>query len=426
MYKKTVMKTGLTVVTCSMPWRRSVSLGIWIKSGGRYETRANKGISHVLEHMLFKGSSKYSCRQIKESVEGAGGSLNGFTSEEATCYLVKVPAAKMRMGLDILSDMVLRPSLPQADFTREKAVILEELKMYKDLPQSYVLELLDQLLWPGHPLGMGIIGFEDSLAALTRDELRSYLRGHYVPAGIVVSAAGALEHSGFCRMCGAAFASIGKRGRGQAAYLPVKDAVDAGPKVKLLRKDTEQTHIAMGFRAFPREHKFKYASVLLHIILGANMSSRLFHEVREKRGLAYEIGTQVRRFHDTGAFVVHAGIDNAKAVQAMEVVIAELRRIRRKPVEKGELKRAKDYFLGQLMLSLEDSMEQMLFTGEAVALGGGIRTYEEIAAGISKVSAEEIKDAAGEVFTKNKLRFAAIGAAVDDERGFSRLWPGLE
>lgn len=425
MYRKSVLKNGLTVVTCSMPSRRSVSLGIWIKTGGRYETRANKGISHVLEHMLFKGSSKYSCRQIKESVEGAGGSLNGFTSEEATCYLVKIPAAKMKMGLDILSDMVLRPSFPRADFIREKAVILEELKMYKDLPQSYVHELLDGLLWPGHPLGMGIIGFEDSLAAMTRDDLREYRSKHYVPENIVVSASGSLEHSGFCRMCGRVFSSAEIKGKEPASYMPVKDTDGAGPAMNLMRKDTEQTHIAMGFRAFPREHKFKYAASLLHIILGANMSSRLFHEVREKRGLAYEIGTQLKRFHDSGAFVVHAGIDNGRAVRAMEVVTAELRRIKRRPVEKAELRRARDYFLGQLTLALEDSMEQMLFSGEAVALGGGIRTYEQIAAGIMKVSAGDIKTAAKEIFTLDKLRFAAIGAAVDDERSFSRLWPGL-
>jgi len=312
MYKKSVLKNGLTVVTCGMPARRSVSLGIWIKTGGRYETRANKGVSHFLEHMLFKGSSKYSCREIKESIEGQGGSLNGFTSEEVTCYLVKVPAAKMNAGLDILSDMVMRPSLPQQDFAREKAVILEELKMYKDLPQSYVHELLDELLWPGHPLGMGIIGFEDSLASLTRDDLRRYRDRHYLPANIIVSAAGALEHSEFCVRAGRALSQADKGSRDMSLYLPVKDNGGSGPAFNLLRKDTEQTHIAMGFRAFPREHKFKYASALLHIILGANMSSRLFHEVREKRGLAYEIGTQLKRFHDTGAFVVHAGIDNAK------------------------------------------------------------------------------------------------------------------
>ncbi|MFA5320114.1 MAG: pitrilysin family protein [Candidatus Omnitrophota bacterium] len=426
MYKKSVLKNGLTVVTCGMPSRRSVSLGIWIKAGGRHETRVNKGISHFLEHMLFKGSSKYSCREIKESIEGQGGSLNGFTSEEVTCYLVKVPAAKMNVGLDILSDMVMRPSLPRSDFSREKAVILEELKMYKDLPQSYVHELLDTLLWPGHPLGMGIIGFEDSLDSLDRDDLRNYRDEHYVPANIVVSAAGGLDHSGFCRLAGRAFSWAGKGKKEPAGYLPVKGPDRPGPAFNLLRKDTEQTHIAMGFRAFHREHKLKYASALLHIILGANMSSRLFHEVREKRGLAYEIGTQLKRFHDTGAFIVHAGIDNGKVSKALEIVVAELRRIKERPVEKKELKRAKDYFLGQLMLALEDSMEQMLFAGEAVTLGEGIRTYEEIAGDVSKVSSSEIKAAAREIFFRDKLRFAAIGAAVDNERQFSRLWPGLD
>jgi predicted Zn-dependent peptidase len=312
--------------------------------------------------------------------------------------------------------MVMRPTLPVGEFEKEKAVIMEELKMYKDLPQSYVHELLDDLLWPGHPLGMGVIGFEDSLAALKRDDLRRYRDRQYIPSGIVISAAGALEHSELCAKAERLFAvKSAAHPVAPENFLPVVPEESKAPVFKLLRKETEQTHIALGFRAFSREHPSRYASTLLHIIMGANMSSRLFHEVREKRGLAYEIGTQMKRYHDTGAFVVHAGIDNKKLSSALEVIMAELRRIKSVPPAAAELTRAKEYFLGQLMLALEDCMDQMLFIGEAVTMEGRIHTYEKITEGILAVSGKDIKNAAAAILKEENIRFAAIGSAVDDE-----------
>ncbi|MDI6606695.1 MAG: pitrilysin family protein, partial [Candidatus Omnitrophota bacterium] len=285
-YQKSALDNGLKLVSYNMPQRQSLALGIWIKVGGRFEDAGNKGISHFLEHLLFKGTKKYSCRKIKESIEGVGGTLNAFTSEEVTCYLVKLPAAYQDLALDILSDMVLNPSLPAEEVEKERTVILEEIKMYKDLPQSYVHELLEGLLWPGQPLGMNIAGTFESVAGIKREEISLFRENHYTAPNIVISAAGLLEHEQLLEKIKGMFSSPAKKQLNQ--FLPAKDK-QAKPQLKILHKETEQSHLALGFHSLRRDHPLRYALSLLHIILGANMSSRLFNEVREKRGLAYEI-----------------------------------------------------------------------------------------------------------------------------------------
>ncbi len=411
MYRKDSLNNGLRVVTNEMPGMRSVSIGIWIKAGGRYETVANKGISHYLEHILFKGTKKYSCRKLKESIEGIGGALNGFTSEELTCYLVKLPRQYLGLGIDVLSDMVINPLLPRLEVEKERTVILEELKMYKDLPQSYVYDLLDELLWPGQILGMNIIGSEESLSALKKEDLRSYQAGYYTASNIVVSAAGSLNHG-----------NVVKKVKGIFSHLKEKDAntfvaaeeIQSRPQLKLLHKQTEQTHIAMGFHSFKRDHPLKYSQWLLHVILGANMSSRLFNEVREKKGLAYEIGTQVKRFEDTGAFVVHAGIDNRKVSQALSVILKELEKIKTRLVTTDEFRRAKEFYLGQLELALEDTMDNMLWIGESTITLDRVHTLKEVIKEVNRVRREDIREAAGIIFKENKANLAMIGPLKND------------
>lgn len=406
MYKKIRLDNGLRIVTNVMPKMKSVSLGIWIKIGGRYENARNKGISHYLEHLLFKGTKKYSCRKLKESIEGKGGSFNGFTSEEMTCYLVKIPHRYIDLGLDVLSEMVLYPLLPQVEVEKERTVILEELKMYKDLPQSYVHELLDTLLWPKQMLGMSIIGSVESVSSINRENLSLFKKNHYTPANIVVSAAGLLGHDSLVKMTQKAFSHV-KSGEVNTFVPAGEDQLK--PQFNLLRKDTEQTHLALGFHGFKREHPLKYAQGLLNIILGANMSSRLFNEVREKKGLAYEIGTQVKRFQDTGAFIVHAGIDNRKVTQALSVVVKELDKIKTRLVSEDEFKRAKEFYLGQIDLALEDTMDQMLWIGESTVASDKIHTIEEVIKEVNKVKKEDIREAARYIFQKNKINLAAIG-----------------
>ncbi|MFH1640806.1 MAG: pitrilysin family protein, partial [Candidatus Omnitrophota bacterium] len=325
MYKKIKLDNGLRVISHSMPKRNSVAVGIWIKVGGRDESEEHKGIAHFLEHLVFKGSKKYSCRKLKESIEGVGGSLNGFTSEEMTCYLTKLPKRHLDLGLEILSDMAMNPRLLQEEIDKERAVILEEIKMYKDLPQSYVHELLDELLWPKHTLGMPIAGTAESVSNINREEMTSFHRKYYTFSNMVVSLAGNLEYDKIIKKVRNIFSGA------ESKFIEASSDVKEEQKLaqfKLLAKDTEQTHLSLGFHAFKRDHPLRHAMGLLHVILGGNMSSRMFNELREKRGLAYEIGTNVKRFRDTGAFIVHAGIDNRKVQEAVGLILKELEKIK--------------------------------------------------------------------------------------------------
>jgi len=412
MYKKTVLDNGLRIVSHKMSDRQSFSLGIWLTVGGRYEQPENKGISHFLEHLLFKGSKKYSCRKIKESIEGVGGALNGFTSEELTCYLVKIPCRYLDLALGILSDMVLNPTLPELEVEKEKQVILEEIKMYKDQPQSYVYELLDELLWPAQPLGSPIIGTSESVNRINRQDLDSFKEGFYTPANIVISAAGMLAHEKLVKSVTKIFSQ--KKKRNQNAFVNAKQEQGA-PQLKVFDKDTEQTHLALGFHSLARDHALKYALGLLHVILGANMSSRLFHELREKRGLAYEIGTAVKRFHDTGAFIVHAGIDNNKAPETIGLILNELKAIREGLASKDEFKRAKEFYLGQLMLALEDTLDHMLWIGETTASLDKLYSLQDIIKQVENVTREDVRKVAGLIFQENKLNLALIGPLKDSE-----------
>lgn len=405
-YKKTVLDNGLKVVTFPMTQRRSTALGIWITVGGRYEDAPQKGMSHVLEHLLFKGSRRFSCRRIKESIEGVGGALNGFTSEELTCYLVKIPAAHLDTALSVLADMVCHPLLRQEDIAKEKTVILEELKMYRDLPQSYVHELLDELLWPGQPLGMPVIGTVESVSSVTRAALAAFKTRHYIPANIVVSAAGVVDHHALVGRLRRIFSAVRQ---GTPSHCVAAQETHTHPQLKVFAKETEQTHLALGFHGVRRDHPLRYPLALLHVILGGNMSSRLFNEVREKRGLAYEIGTQLKRFCDTGAFVVHAGIDNHKVIDAVALILAELGKTTRRLVTGDELRRAKDFYLGQILLALEDTLEHMLWIGESTATLDTIYRVDELIRQIRRVSVEEVRSAARQIFAPDKINLALIG-----------------
>ena len=406
MYKKNKLDNGLRIISKRNNGVQSISLGVWINTGGRYETSAQKGISHFLEHLLFKGSKKYSCRAIKELIEGVGGSLNGFTSEELTCYLVKIPNRYLVSALDILSDMVANPCLKQEDIEKEKTVILEELKMYRDLPQSYVYELLDELLWPNQALGSPVIGTVESVTNINRQSLKYYQASHYTAANIVISASGLVDHDLLVKKASAIFSS--QKEAKLNTFMPVEEN-QSKPQLKIFHKDTEQTHMALGFHALKRDHPLRHAQALLHIILGANMSSRLFDQVREKRGLAYEIGTALKRYADTGAFLVHAGIDNLKIESALSLIFKELGKTKKSLMRPDEFRRAKEFYLGQLALALEDTMEYMLWMGESVACLDKVYTLKQVIKEVDKVGLEDVRQVAGQIFNNKAINLALIG-----------------
>jgi len=412
MYRKSSLLNGLRIVTHDMKERESVGIGFWVGVGGRYEDDTIKGAAHFLEHILFKGSEKYSCTAIKEEIEGVGGSLNAFTSEELTCYYAKIPARYEKKTFDILADMVFHPKISPKDVERERGVICEEIKMYHDLPQYYVLELLDELLWPNHPLGKSLAGTIDSVTRMDHKALRQLHTRLYTPERVVLAACGNVSHSELLEL---AQHKLDKIPAGQAmTYLPAKDAQSA-PRFKFFRKDTEQMHLALGMPAYHDDHKDRYILNLLHILLGGNMSSRLFNEVREKRGLAYSISTSAKALHDTGMFMVRAGVDNTKLVQAMDVILKELKKIRLKGVGEDEFARARDFYKGQVVLGLEDTLDHMLWVGESLVVRNRLRTVEEILQKISAIKREDVQRVAREILAAKRYNLAIVGPTTDEQ-----------
>lgn len=406
MYKIREYKNGMRLIYKKMPGVSSVSLGIWFDTGSRNEEKSINGVSHFLEHLVFKGSKEYSSDRIKESVEGVGGSMNAFTSEENTCYYAKFLGKHLHKVFDCLSDMTSRPLFKKEDIEKERTVIVEEIKMYKDLPQYQVQEIFDELLWPDHPLGRNIAGSVESISAMTRRELGDYHRLWYSPAHIVVACAGDLDEDRLERDVEKAF------GRRDAAprqsFLPFLGQ-DEAPKIRVADKSIEQTHINLGFPSINRAHKDRFALGLLHLILGGNMSSRLFNEIREKKGLAYEIASHAKKLKDTGVFFVHAGIDNKNLFETTRLIFAELDRMRSKEVSTGELRRAKDFYISQAQMALDDTMEHMLWMGDSLLNVGYLQTKEELRRCIERVGAKDILRLSREIIDFRRLRFAAVG-----------------
>lgn len=413
MYKKTEFSNGLTLITNHMPNMESMAIGIWIKAGSRNENEKNSGISHFLEHMLFKGTSSRTCRKLKEEIEGRGGSLNGFTAEEVSCFLAKVSSKHQNIALEVLSDMVLNASVDQKEFEREQGVIIEEIKMYQDLPNHQVHDILAEIMWPANPLGFSIAGSIDSVKAILRKDIIRYRDVNYIPENIIVVLCGKLDHGAIESRLKKIFTCAAK---GKTRPVKAFCNTQSKPRIKILTKDTEQSHISIGLHSFGRFHKDRYALSLLHIILGANMSSRLFENIREKKGLAYEIGAEVKRYRETGAFVVHAGTEHKKAGEAIVCILKELKEIKEKHVTAGELKRAKEFFRVQLLMALEDTLEHMLWLGNYTVFLDKLPDKEEIVRKIEAVTADDIKRVSESVFNSSGLNIAVIGKLGDMER----------
>lgn len=406
MYKKIVLSNGIRVVTHSMKERDSIAIGIWAGVGGRYEEGREKGAAHFLEHIVFKGSEKYSCEEIKELIEGVGGSLNAFTSEEQTCFYAKIPSKHLEQTFSVLSNMVFHPKITQKDVAKEKTVIIEEIKMYHDLPQYFVMELLDELLWPGHPLGKGLAGSDETVGAMTHKDLRKFYKNHYSPANIVVSACGKLKHQQIVDLVKKELGTI--VGENQNCYVKAGD-IQYAPRTRFFKKDIEQMHLALGMPGVDEENEDKYLVTLLSIILGGNMSSRLFAEVREKKGLAYSISCSVKSLHDTGIFMVRAGVDNQKIVEAVALIIKELKKIKKSGISQSEFVRGKEYLLGQLSLGLEDTMDHMLWIGGTLISLNKIETLKNIMRKFDNIKKSDVKRVANDILKENRFNLAIVG-----------------
>lgn len=404
--KQTRIRNGIRVVTSTMPHVQSATFGIWVGVGSRHETDAISGISHFTEHLLFKGTKTRSAREISAAIEGRGGYLNAFTGEENTCYYARVGFDQLGAGLDILADMYANSLFDPKEIAKERGVIIEEIMMYRDQPRHQVQEMLQESLWPGHALGRPIIGTPETLKAMTRGTFRSFLAERYVPANTVVAFAGRVDHAD----CVAKVERLLGRNASRVRPRPCSrvNATAATTRTVFQEKDIEQTHLAMGFRLFGQEDERRHALKLMSAVLGENMSSRLFQIVREQHGLAYSVHSGVQLFRDSGALTISAGLDRKRKGRALDLIVREVRRLREKAVSAAELRRAKDYVIGQIRLALESTSTQMMWAGENVISRGRFIPPEETIENLARVTRDEVQAVARTVLRVPTLSLAII------------------
>lgn len=403
---------GLTVAVNPMSHMESVSFGIWIRAGVRYEDTNNNGITHLLEHSLFKGTKTRDMKKIKEEIEGRGGSFNGFTTEEFTCYLVKLLAKDAQLGVDILSDMVLQPRLDAKEVEKEKSVIIEEINMYKDIPAQYVHEMLSEMLWPKQPLGLPLAGSVESVNSITREDVVAYKEIFYNPNNMLLIGAGRIKEYELLPLAKKYLSKVPCK---EAPKFKSATKLQREPVLNLTSKETEQTHMALGFHCPDRFHPDRYAASLLNIILGANMSSRLFHIVRDELALCYEISSSMRRYEDAGAFVIGAGLDEANLIKAIRTIFGELNSIKKNSVSKEELIRAKEFYKGQLLFTLEDTMSLMLWMGEKIIAGEKEFNAKKTIEKIKSVNQDDLIRVAQDILTDKNMNLAVIGPVKDEK-----------
>ena len=409
--QETSLANGVRVLSSTMPYLQSATMGIWVGVGGRYEPARISGISHFIEHLLFKGTERLSSRDITQAVEGRGGYFNAFTQEESTCYYARIGYDHLPKVLDVLGEMFLNPRFDEGDIEKERHVILEELMMYHDQPHHHVHDMLGEAMWSNHPLGQPLIGSPETLERINRAELVKFKDSRYVPGRTVFTFAGRVDHARCVAEVEAMTAHLKKRRK--PAFKEVSASVPQ-ERLTFQAREAEQAHLALGFRTFGRSKKARYTLRLMSAILGENMSSRLFQSVRERHGLAYSIHTSYQLHADTGAFLISAGLDREQLQKALALVVKELTRLRDKRVGAAELKRARDYVIGQIRLSMESTTQRVMWMGENLLEHDRVIPPEETVARLEKVTSDDIQKLAVSLLQPKHASLSLIASEVSD------------
>ena len=418
-YQKTVFDNGLTLLAESVPAVRSVAMAVFVATGSRYESDAEAGMSHFVEHVLFKGSSRWPTAQaISEAIEGVGGLVNASTSRETTMYWVKVAQPHVRLALDVLTDMLQHPIMDPREVSKEQRVILEEIGMLHDSPESLVQILITDLLWPNQPLGREISGTRESVSAVTPDTLSEYMGRFYGPNRTFVSIAGAIDVDELSTMIGDYFGAWQPVPGDQPE--PYNDSQDA-PRVEVGFKETEQAHLCLAMPGLLRDHPDRFTLTLANTILGDGMSSRLFQEIRERQALAYSVDSFVSSLQDTGMMGVYAGVDPHRAEQALVAILNELSRIRNELVSSEELTRAVEFNKGRLLLQMENTSAIASWNGRQEALPGKVYSVDEVVEILEQITREDILRVMQEVLRPDKLNLAVVGPFKDRKPFADRL-----
>ena len=407
----TMLPNGLRIVTESMPSVRSVSLGIWIGTGSRVERGSENGLSHFIEHMVFKGTANRSAEDIARSVDSIGGGLDAFTSKELVSFNTKVLDEHLPIALDVLSDMVLNPLFREDDIEKEKGVILEEIKSEADQPEFVLHEMFIGNFWKGYGLGRPILGTRETVKKYNRELLFDFYNRVYTPKNILVTAAGSLDHETIVRLIAERFSDLRDRGP-----LPVdKTPTASAPIILKSKKSLEKVNITVGVPAYELAHKMRFALYVLNTVLGGGMSSRLFQNIREKQGLVYSVYSELNLFSDTGCTTIYAGTGVETARQVVDSIMREIANVKHDLIAEEELRRAKDHLKGSLMLSLESTSSRMSNLARQELYFPRFYSFDEMLESIELVTREEVQQVAQEFFQTGKIALAMLGRVEDME-----------
>jgi predicted Zn-dependent peptidase len=410
-YTKKIFKNGLTLLTVPVPTAQSITMSVFVKAGSRYETPALNGISHFLEHLHFKGTKKYpTAKKLSEVVDAIGGEFNANTGKEHTQYYIRAASSHLPLIVDVLTDLIQNPLFDSAEIEREKGVIIEEINMYKDNPQIHVESLFEETMWPKTALGRDIAGQAEVIRSIQRADVINYRKLWYQPANTIIAIAGKFDTKQLEDLIEKSWSKISGPKVGTYTPCVVKQT---SPKLAVQNKQTEQAHMMVGFTGFDYNHKQNPEMQLLSTILGGGMSSRLFIQIRERRGLAYYVGASVSNYLDAGNFYVRAGLKVASAPEALEVILSELVKISHQGVKAQELTKAKEYVKGKTVLAMEDSHGKLDWYLTHVAFMNQIETPEEAFAKLDRVTPDQIQDLAGKIFKQSSLTAAVIGPFPD-------------
>ena len=403
--RRTVLPSGLIVLTERMEHVRSVAMGVWMRAGSRHEVPELNGISHFVEHMVFKGTKSRSAQRIAREVDAIGGNLDAFTGKETVCFNIKVLDEHVGTALNVLSDLVLNPVFAAEEITRERGVILEEIKMDEDNPDTLVHEIFMQNFWKGHPLGKPILGTRETVRSFEQNTLVRFFEQRFQSGNMVFSAAGNIEHDSFVEQVARHFSSLAP-----GSVLSDSATPTVTPRIHLRnKKSLEQVQLCLGVPAPPIGDESRYTTLLLNTILGGGMSSRLFQTVREERGLVYAIYSDLAPYRDTGSLCVYAGTSADRALQVIDLIMEEFRRLKTEPLQPGELRRAQDQLKGNLLLSLESSMSRMSNLARQQMYFERFFGLDEIIDRVEAVTEEEVMAMATELFKPDKVALTLLG-----------------
>jgi len=408
-YKKTVLPNGVRIITEKIDYVRSVSIGLWIGAGSRDEREGYEGISHFIEHMLFKGTKNRTARDLAESLESVGGQLNAFTTKEYTCFYAKVLDEDMDLANDVLSDMFFNSLFDEKEIEKEKKVVIEEIKMYEDSPDELIHDLFSEYVWNDHPLGKPILGTEESIRGLSREKIIDYLGHHYAPENMVVAVAGKINHEDIIRKLAPVYGEFTRGG---------KRILEGTPKGQTIQryntKDTEQMHLVMGVPGLGQDDEDIYPMHIINNVLGGGLSSRLFQEIREQRGLAYSVYSYHSTYVDAGMFAIYAGTTPSNTQEVVECILAELQKMRSKGVTADELAKTVAQVKGSLYLGLESVSSRMSRLGKTELSYNRVISPEEMVEKLEKVTLEDVKRVMNRLWIKDKFSLVMMGPAGHD------------